>query len=103
MSSALIIGFCPMPHFLIAKPFRVPSNGMAPAIRGDLYKYDPTLKTRKKLSAGDRICVSMIAFLFGNIERGDIVAFRTEGISDPQGQPLKGDMWIRRVVGLPGE
>lgn len=68
----------------VAQTFYVPSTSMY-----------PTLK------AGDRIVVNKLAFVFGSVQRGDIVVFRRPPAEDCGGPPVP-DL-VKRVIGLPDE
>ena len=66
----------------LIRPFSIPTNPMAPAI-----------------AAGDHIIMEGFTFIFRDPCRGDIVVFKTDGI--PSIPP--GALYMKRVVGLPGE
>jgi signal peptidase I len=79
----------------ISRPFKIPTGGMAPTIRGNR-------RADGKEGTGDHFFVEKCAYWFSKPKRGDIVVFRTDGIS---GMPEshRGEYYIKRVVGLPGE
>lgn len=69
----------------VVEPFRVPTGAMAPTIQ-----------------AGDHLFADKIVYRLRDPRRGEIVAFRTDGIADIPA-PSRGPIYIKRVVGLPGE
>ena len=82
---------------MITRPFKIPTGAMSPTIQGDTRKADGTIE-----ETGDHIFVSMTAYWFSKPKRGDVVVFRTDGISGmPPAQ--RGQIYIKRVVGLPGD
>jgi signal peptidase I len=89
----LIIGLALIPAFLfgalillrifgLIRPFSIPTVGMAPAI-----------------SVGDHVMMEDMTFLVRKPRHGDIVVFRTDGISSlPPAQ-----FYVKRVAGEPGD
>src|SRR5689334_5498488 len=65
------------------RPFYMPDRAMTPAV-----------------SAGDRIFVEGLTFLTRQPRRGDIVAFRTDGIDHSL---PSGDFFVKRIAGEPGD
>ena len=61
---------------------RLHADSMAPAIQGD-----------------DDICVERLTYLFRQPRRGDIIIFKANDIP----QAKLGELYVKRVVGLPGE
>lgn len=57
----------------------------------------PTVSMEPTIKAGDRLIGMRIPYYFSDPKRGDIVIFETP---DPAN---KGDLYIKRVIGLPGE
>jgi signal peptidase I len=80
----------------VAEPFRIPSGSMMPnLLMGDFIlvnKYDYGLR----LPVLNRKVIEV-----GGPERGDVVVFRYPGKSDAD--PNKGQDYIKRVIGLPGD
>lgn len=62
--------------------YRLPTASMAPAINRD-----------------DNICVEGITYLRRPPARGEIIAFKSDGLPDT----TPGEKYVKRVVGLPGE
>jgi len=60
------------------KPFQIPTESMIPTI-----------------NVGDRILVNRLAYRFGDIERGDIIVFKSP--QDPDTD------WVKRVVAVEGD
>lgn len=55
----------------------------------------PSSSMENTIKAGDKVIGSRLSYLFGDVERGDIVIFKSE--------EYKGKYIVKRVVGLPGE
>lgn len=64
---------------------------------------------RGYVSKGDYVFVDKISYHFRRPARDDVFVFRTEGIAGigagqiEAGQPVKGDFYIKRLAGLPGD
>jgi signal peptidase I len=68
-------------------PYSIPTAGMSPAV-----------------SKGDMILVEGFTFLLRKPGRGDIIAFKTEGIERIARPPgVKSQIYLKRIAGLPGE
>jgi signal peptidase I len=74
VSFGLVFGFV---RPVVAEPFRIPSGSMIPT-----------------LQIGDRVLANKLAYDLSDIERGDIIIFRS---------PADGETLIKRAVGLPGD
>ncbi len=79
---------------LFARPYVMPSASMSPTIRGTEKLPDGTS------IRGDHFFVIRYAYWFNKPERGDIVVFKTAGIS-PQVPP--DELFVKRIIGLPGD
>jgi signal peptidase I len=79
----------------VAKPFRVPTSSMEPT----LHCAKPGMGCRGGLN--DRVIVDRISYLFHSPHRGDIVAFQTPPAT--LARCGAGGVFIKRIVGLPGE
>jgi len=58
------------------------------------------------VSAGDHVVMEKVTFLFRKPHRGDIVAFKTDGITSLQPGKLSfppGTFYVKRIAGEPGE
>lgn len=65
----------------LMQPYTIPSLSMAPT-----------------LDEGDRVIVNRLSYRFGEIERGQVIVFDT-----PPNQRSQADVFIKRVIALPGE
>jgi signal peptidase I len=82
IAAAIVLALCILRVLNLVRPFSVPTGGMNPAV-----------------SAGDHVVMEGFTYLWRKPRRGDVVVFRTTGISGlPQDQ-----LYIKRVVGEPGE
>lgn len=57
---------------------------------------------RGAMESGDHLFVNRMSLAFRSPERGDVMVFSTRGLSYNE-QPLGGDYYIKRLVGLPGD
>ncbi len=94
---ALFLGLILIPPlpYLIGKAYRVPTGAMEPTVMGI-----------HEGSTPDHVYADKIAYLFFKPERGDLIAFRTASISGilPFGSDPKAEtIFLKRIVGLPGE
>jgi len=64
------------------QPFKIPSGAMSPTI-----------------ISGDHLFIERLSYRFGKPKRGDIVAFRTDGIKSLSLDTI----FLQRVAGLPGD
>jgi signal peptidase I len=78
------------------QPFKVPTNTMAPTIRGITKLADG------RIVAGDHIFVDKLSYRFRSPRRGDVVVFRTDDIAGLP-EASRGEYYVKRIVGLPGE
>ena len=76
-----------------ASAFVVNGNSMLPTMQG---AKDPVTGLERP---EDRLIVNKIMYWFNTPQRGDIVAFYTDGL----GEDLAGRIYMKRVVGLPGD
>ncbi|AET68219.1 signal peptidase I [Desulfosporosinus orientis DSM 765] len=59
----------------------------------------PTPSMSPTIQVNDRVLVDKMYYKFSGISRGDIIVFNPpENVNNP-----KGDPWIKRVIGLPGD
>lgn len=83
-------------RIFVVQPFRVPTNTMAPTIRG------VTELANGRTRVGDHIFVDKLSYRLRAPRRGEIVVFYTEGIERiPVSSRSK--FYVKRLVGLPGE
>jgi len=90
-----VLGF----HSLIAKPFYIPSESMLPGLLvGDRLVVTKYPYGYSYITPTFHVLPFMQGRLFGRMpERGDVV------IVTPPGDQRKGEDWIKRVIGLPGD
>jgi signal peptidase I len=79
--------FLPLPSHFIAQAFKVPTAAMEPTLQG--------------VSNGtpDHVIVDRLSYCFGAPQRGDLAIFTTKGIAGIPDSAI----YVKRVVGLPGE
>lgn len=78
----------------IAQPFKIPTGAMQPTLMGS------------SASAPDQVISDKTAYWFSDPKRGDLGIFTTNGIRGLEINPRypgPPQIWIKRVVGLPGE
>jgi signal peptidase I len=79
---------------IFVRPFTVPTGSMSPTLLGNAKRPDGTT------AVGDRIFVEKYAYWFSKPERGDIVVFKTDGISS---MLPENEFFIKRIIGIPGD
>jgi len=80
----------------VIQAFTVPTGAMKPTLMG--IRLDANGRRIPK----DHIVVEKLSYRFHPPRRGDIVVFRTESI-EALGPKSRGKLYLKRVVGLPGE
>jgi signal peptidase I len=97
MMAAVMFSFVPLcVRIFVVQPFRVPTNAMAPTIRG------VTELVNGRTRVGDHIFVDKLAYRLRAPRRGEIVVFYAEGIERIP-LSLQSKFFVKRLVGLPGE
>lgn len=84
----------PLPTSLIAHAFRIPTESMAPTLRGS-----------EKNGQGDYVIANKLSYLLADPKRGNVIIFDTSKVPDLakiQG-PDSWTFYTFRVIGLPGE
>ncbi len=81
----------------VAKPYRVPSASMEPT----LHCARPNRGCVAHVS--DRVIALRIVYRFRNPKRGEIAVFRAPAAAASCGTGGEGAVFIKRVIGLPGE
>jgi signal peptidase I len=81
----------------VAKPYRIPTPSMEPT----LHCAKPTAFCQGRFS--DRVIANRLAYRFGDPKRGQIVVFRAPDAADRCGQTAGGSIFVKRIIGLPGE
>lgn len=79
---------------LFFRPFNMPTGSMSPTIHGQSRRSDGTT------NSGDHFIVQSYAYWLAKPSRGDVIAFKTKGISPslPDNQ-----IYLKRVIGVPGD
>jgi signal peptidase I len=75
------------------RPFDMPTGSMSPTIHGKSRQPDGTT------IGGDHFIVERYAYWFKKPSRGDVIAFKAEGISLLQSDQI----YLKRIVGIPGD
>ncbi len=81
----------------VAKPYRIPTPSMEPT----LHCARPVDDCQGRFS--DRVIANRLAYRFRNPERGDIVVFEAPAAADRCGPGDGGSVFVKRIIGLPGE
>lgn len=94
---ALAVAFVLAFQAEVAKPYRIPTSSMEPTLHcakpGDFCegRFD------------DRVIANRLAYTFGDPKRGQIVVFTAPSAADRCGREDGGSVFVKRIVGLPGE
>jgi signal peptidase I len=80
--------------FIFDRPYAMPTNSMSPTIHGMSRQPDGTTNN------GDRLFVEQYAYWFKKPARGDIIAFKTKGISPSLPED---EIFLKRIAGIPGD
>jgi signal peptidase I len=102
--AAIAVSVAIVRSFLV-QSFVVPTGSMTPTVQ-----------------AGDRVLVSRLSYLTGDIHRGDVIVFNGAGVFDPEPAPARSALagagravasafglpvgsrdYVKRVIGLPGD
>ena len=94
---AVAIGFVLAFEAEVAKPYRIPSSSMEPA----LLCGKPTDGCTG--STSDRVLVDRLAYRFGSPERGQIVVFKAPLKANDCEAGDAGTTFVKRLIGMPGE
>ena len=94
---AVAIGFVLAFQAEVAKPFRIPSSSMEPAL------HCARPGTGCEAATSDRVLVNRLAFVFGSPHRGQIVVFKAPSKANLCGGNDAGATFVKRLIGLPGE
>jgi len=79
----------------VAKPYRIPSSSMEPT----LHCAKPGAWCEGRFS--DRVIANRLAYRFSNPKRGQIVVFKAPAAA--AGACGEGGIFVKRLIGLPGE
>jgi signal peptidase I len=94
---ALAVGFILVFEAEVAKPFRIPSSSMEPT----LHCARPAAGCLSSFS--DRVIANRLAYRFGKPERGQIVVFKAPPAANRCSSGDGGAIFVKRLIGLPGE
>jgi signal peptidase I len=94
---AVAIGFVLAFEAEVAKPYRIPSASMEPA----LHCARPDSGCEASMS--DRVLVNRLAYDFGSPQRGQIVVFNAPPKANLCEAGDAGTTFVKRLIGLPGE
>ena len=94
---ALAIAFILVFEAEIAKPYRIPSSSMEPALH--------CAKPGEWClgASNDRVIANRLAYVFGSPERGQIVVFTAPARAAVCGDGDGGTTFVKRLIGLPGD
>jgi signal peptidase I len=81
----------------VAKPYRIPSASMEPALNCARPGADCLGST------SDRVLVNRLAYRFGNPQRGQIVVFTAPAEANDCERGDAGMTFVKRLIGLPGD
>jgi signal peptidase I len=91
------IGFVLVFEAKVAKPYRIPSSSMEPAL------HCARPGTDCLASTSDRVLVNRLAYDFGSPQRGQIVVFKAPSKANGCAAGDGGTTFVKRLIGLPGE
>lgn len=94
---ALAVAFVLAFQATVAKPYVIPTGSMEPT----LHCAKPAAFCEGRFS--DRVVANRLAYRFGDPERGQIVVFTTPEAAERCGPGLGGSIFVKRIIGLPGE
>ncbi|HLI49167.1 MAG TPA: signal peptidase I [Chthonomonas sp.] len=102
--AGVLVFFIIRPFFIQA--FYIPTESMENTLMGH-DTYDPTTGQTYAHAVHDRIFVNKLIYRFTNPKRGDVIVFRAPKAADSDdialGKPLKENILIKRVIGIPGD
>ncbi|HEV7133844.1 MAG TPA: signal peptidase I [Gaiellaceae bacterium] len=81
----------------VVNPYRIPSSSM-----------EPTLHCAKpapgcEANYSDRVLANRFIYHFRDPKRGEIIVFKTPGTQPVCGTTQAGEVFVKRLIGLPGE
>jgi signal peptidase I len=81
----------------VAKPYRIPSSSMEPALHCERPGSGCLAAT------SDRVLVNRLAYVFASPQRGQIVVFKAPDRANGCATGDGGQTFVKRLIGLPGE
>jgi signal peptidase I len=92
---AFAVGFVLIFQAEVAKPYRIPSSSMEPA----LHCAKPGASCQARFS--DRVIANRLAYRFGSPKRGQIVVFKAPETAAQCAAGDGGSTFVKRLIGLP--
>jgi signal peptidase I len=81
----------------VVNPYRIPSSSMEPT----LHCARPSAGCEAHFS--DRVLANRFVYRFRDPKRGEIIVFKTPGTKPVCGTTKVGEVFVKRLIGLPGE
>jgi len=81
----------------VVNPYRIPSSSMEPT----LHCAKPSAGCEAHFS--DRVLANRFIYRFRDPKRGEIIVFKTPGTKPVCGTEHAGEVFVKRLIGLPGE
>ena len=81
----------------VVNPYRIPSSSMEPT----LHCAKPSTGCEAHFS--DRVLANRFIYRFRDPKRGEIIVFKTPGTKPVCGTQHAGEVFVKRLIGLPGE
>src|SRR5207248_2997824 len=81
----------------VVNPYRIPSSSMEPT----LHCARPSTGCEAHFS--DRVLANRFIYRFRDPKRGEIIVFKTPGTKPVCGTDHAGEVFVKRLIGLPGE
>ena len=81
----------------VVNPYRIPSSSMEPT----LHCATPSAGCEAHFS--DRVLANRFIYRFRDPKRGEIIVFKTPGDKPVCGTTKVGEVFVKRLIGLPGE
>ena len=81
----------------VVNPYRIPSSSMEPT----LHCARPSAGCEAHFS--DRVLANRFIYRFRDPKRGEIIVFKTPGTRPVCGTTKVGEVFVKRLIGLPGE
>ncbi len=91
VAALLAIVFLPSAPQFVARVFRIPTDGMAPTLRG------------RSHGPADQIIADRLCYILSSPKRGNLVVFRPPAMAIAKTPADPEILFFQRIVGLPGE
>jgi signal peptidase I len=83
----------------VVNPYRIPTPSMEPTLHCARSTVEPSCLGR----FSDRVLANRFIFHFRSPHRGEIVVFRAPPLTKTKCSSGEGDVFVKRIIGLPGE